>query len=258
MLKYDVTMVLQSPLAHNDEQALSTTTPFRKLKLVVDGKPLDVPVYTGNAFRGLLRREAARAFVERVGIQELTDRQYHILYTGGMLEKGAGGDVLIAFKREFRKHIPFISLFGGSTGNTIIEGRMEIGMLYPVCKETTKYTQKEADKSCYELLQPIFYTHRDDREDGQTTVQMKYEVECLIPGTVLVSRIVLNTASPLEQAVFGATIRGWLNNPVLGGKSSVGHGLVAAEFVPGVPAGEAYYKYLDENKDAIKAFVELI
>ena len=43
MLKYDVTMVLQSPLAHNDEQALSTTTPFRKLKLVVDGKPLDVP-----------------------------------------------------------------------------------------------------------------------------------------------------------------------------------------------------------------------
>ena len=111
MNKYNVSMILQSPLSHNDEQALSTTTPFRKMKIMVDGDPMDVPVYTGNAFRGVLRREAAKDFIEKLGIKELSDRQYHILYAGGMLEKGASGDVLVAQRREYRKFIPYICDF---------------------------------------------------------------------------------------------------------------------------------------------------
>ena len=256
MNKYNVSMILQSPLSHNDEQALSTTTPFRKMKIMVDGDPMDVPVYTGNAFRGVLRREAAKDFIEKLGIKELSDRQYHILYAGGMLDKGATGDVMIAQRREYRKYIPYISLFGGSIGSAVIEGRLEIGMLYPICRETVKYTGIERDKSCYELLQPIFYTHRDDREDLEDpTIQMKYEVECLIPGTELKTNIIVKSDTELELSVFGATLRRWLKLPMIGGKSAVGHGLVDARIQPELPAPELYYDYLAEHKEDILKFV---
>lgn len=256
MNKYKVSMTLQSPLSHNDEQALSTTTPFRKMKIMVDGEPMDVPVYTGNAFRGKLRREAAKDFVMKLGIKELSDRQYHILYAGGMLDKGATGDVMVAQRREYRKHIPYISLFGGSIGTAVIEGRLEVGMLYPICKETSKYTGEESDKSCYELLQPIFYTHREEREDLEDpTIQMKYEVECLIPGTKLVTSIIVKTDNELELSVFGATIRRWLKMPMIGGKSAVGHGLVDVHIQPELPGAELYYEYLAEHKEEMLKFI---
>ncbi len=256
MNKYNVSMILQSPLSHNDEQALSTTTPFRKMKIMVDGDPMDVPVYTGNAFRGVLRREAAKDFIEKLGIKELSDRQYHILYAGGMLEKGASGDVLVAQRREYRKFIPYISLFGGSVGNAVIEGRLEVGMLYPICKETAKYTGVESDKSCYELLQPIFYTHRDDREDLEDqTIQMKYEVECLIPGTELKTNIIVKVDTGIELSVFGATMRRWLKMPMIGGKNAVGHGLMDAHIQPELPEAKPYYDYLEEHKDEILKFI---
>lgn len=259
MKKWSVKMTVKSPISHNDEVSLSTTTPFRRIRMVHENKVMDVPVYTGNAWRGLLRRAAAKDFVEKLELQNLTPDLYHILFAGGFLAKGAAGDIDVGFKKAIRKYIPYLSVFGGATGNTIIEGRLSVGILMPVAKETAVYTGIESDHSVYEYLDVIFYTHRDDFEESDIandTVQMKYETEVLIPGTVLVSQLILDSDNEVELGALGAALEAWLGTSILGGRNAVGHGKVEAEFIPKIPNPKSYHEYLQRNKEEIIDFLK--
>lgn len=261
-MKWEAKITALAPISHNDEASLSTTTPFRRIKVDVDGKIEHIPVYTGNAWRGILRRHAAADFVKTLEIDKLTQKQYHILFTGGMLDQGSSGDIDLEFKRKLREMIPFMSVFGGATGNTVIQGKLIVGMLFPIAMETSQFTGIDSDRSIFEFLDTIFYTHRDDREieaEVNETVQMKYEIEVLVPGTVLVGEIILQTDDEIEKSAFGAALRSWLRDPYLGGRSAVGHGKIKVEFDPAdIPDPKPYHEYLQEHKKEILQFLEVL
>ena len=84
---------------------------------------------------------------------------------------------------------------------------------------------------------------------------MKYEVECLIPGTELKTNIIVKVDTGIELSVFGATMRRWLKMPMIGGKNAVGHGLMDAHIQPELPEAKPYYDYLEEHKDEILKFI---
>ena len=255
--KWFVKFKAKSPITHNDEVSLSTTTMFRRIKMAYNDRIIEVPVYTGNAWRGLLRRAAAHHFVKTIGLENISPDLYHILYDGGFLSKGASGNINIGVRRKIRQFIPYLSVFGGATGDLIIEGRLSVGILFPIGQETEPYTGVKSSHSVFEFLDTIFYTHRDDYEKDEEgdTVQMKYEVECLIPGTQLVSTIVLRSDQELEISAFGTAIHEWMKRGYIGGKNATGHGVVDFE-MDGIPSPRAYEGYLHDRADEIRKFVE--
>lgn len=258
MKRWNVKMLVKAPISHNDEVSLSTTTPFRRIKMICEGKLVEVPVYTGNAWRGLLRRSAALDYCETLNLSKLSPDLYHILFAGGFLSKGSAGDIDIGFKRAVRNFIPHLSVFGGATGNTIIQGRLSVGILLPVSKETEQYTGIPSNSSVYEFLDQIFYTHKDDFEMDDIpndSIQMKYEIETLIPGTELVTQLILDSKVDIEISALGAAIEKWKEKSVLGGSNSKGHGFVEAFFDQEIPDPKLYHDYLLEKKDEIIAFL---
>jgi len=264
--KYDGTITTLSPLAHNSDESLGTDTKFRRIQIIHDGKTIRIPVYSGNAFRGILRRLAARQFCELLEIKKesMSDTLYYTWFTGGALQKGsAQNHIEVVRKRELRENIPFLSLFGSAVSNQIIAGKLHIGMGIPIAKETKEMTSVSSDLTIWEMLDEIFYTRRDDLEDPNdekkktdAAHQMKYTIEVLIPGVVLKHAIVLNCGNKIEYSCLGYVMEAMFGQGVLGGKGGTGHGKVKFAYDPEFAASKEYIEYVKANKGKILDFVK--
>jgi hypothetical protein len=264
MLQLTGTITCLSPLSHNSDEAVGTDTKFRRTKLQTPSGPQLIPVYSGNAFRGKLRRIAALDFLERIGItldgdNKISDRLYFTMFSGGSLQKGSssGGKLDIGFKRELREHIPFLSLFGTAVSNQMIQGKLSVGIAVPVAVEICP---NESDRSVWDLVEEIFYTRRDDLENPETPnnddpQQMKYSGECLSAGTTLKHEFLLNNANDVETSCFGAIMQRFLENPVLGGRSGIGHGKVKLDYKPKWPDGSIYDKHIKTHSEKIYSYM---
>lgn len=269
-MKKDITLKLLSPLMHYGDERMGTMQIARCMKFEYDGDFIDIPVYSGNAFRGIMRRIAMRDFLEKIGIAEegISPKLYHLFFTGGTLT-GGGRFCEIGEKREMRRLCPPLSLFGSAIGDQIPEGKMKVGIFKPICKETEDYTGKHSDVSFYDMLEEIFYTRRDDLKSSsydiikdenneknkkENPVQMKYEMQALSAGTNLISSIVIENSNDIEESCLEAIIEKFKEMPFIGGKSATGHGEVkiTCECTKG---SNLYYDYLEQNKDEIKEWL---
>lgn len=251
-------ITLLSPLSHNSDESVGTDAKFRRIKIQVGDAPQLVPVYSGNAYRGRLRRLAAMDYLERIGIDgtegnKISDRLYYTLSSGGALQKGSESKGIdVGMKREMREKIQFISLFGTAYVNQVLPGKVQVGIGFPIAVETQHITGEPAedDQSIWDLVEEIFYTRRDDLEDKETddVQQMKYTIECVSTGTVLSHEFVLAHPTEIELSCFGAIMRKFDENASLGGKSGVGHGKVKLDYAPEWPDAKLYYDYVDANK----------
>jgi hypothetical protein len=255
-------ITLLAPLSHNDDVSLGTDTKFRRLTMLVDGRPEKVPVYSGNAYRGILRRLAARDYLDRLGIEKVPDALYYCLFCGGSLQKGSTQDKLdIGGKRKLRAMVPFLSLFGTAYANQIMPGKLNVGMAVPVARETAAVTGRESTLSVWDILSEVFYTRRDDledkaeREEGDQATQMKYSVECLTPGTVLIHEFVVEDATEVEVGCFGHLMRLFEAVGILGGRGAIGHGKVELAYEPAWPDPAPYLDYIAERHEEMKQFV---
>lgn len=262
--KYNGTITTLSPLSHNSDESLGTDTKFRRIQIVHEGKTIRIPVYSGNAFRGILRRLAARQFCNLLGMpkESMSDVLYYTWYTGGALQKGASQNhIEVGRKRELRKHIPFLSLFGSAISNQIIEGKLHIGIGVPISKETMNMTGRKSALSIWEMTDEIFYTRRDDLEDPQekkkddSAHQMKYTIEVLIPGVELSHSITLNKGNEVEYACLGHAISAMIEEGVLGGKGGTGHGKVKFDYSPNFANPKKYLDYVNAKKGDILEYV---
>lgn len=263
--KVNIKMKLLSPLSHYSDERMGTMQVARTMKFEHEGEFLDIPIYTGNAFRGQLRRIAMRDFLEKIGIVEegISAKLYHLFFTGGALTSGSRYTET-GKKREMREKCPALSLFGTAIGDQIPEGKMKVGIFKPICKETASFTGVESSVSFYDLLEENFYTRRDDlksnhfnineSEKHNNPVQMKYEQQNLSAGTDLVSRIIIENANEIETSCLISILDKFKEVPFIGGKSSVGHGEVDVDF-DYKGNSKAYYGYLEENKEDIRAWV---
>lgn len=269
MKNINIKFELQSPLSHFGDERLGVMQITRTNKFRVGDEYVDVPVYSGNAFRGLFRRLAMRDFLENLGMADegISEKLYYALFTGGSLSGGSRFEE-VGDNLELQKMCVPLALLGTALGDKMIQGKMKSSIFIPVCKETIDYTNIESDISFYDMLEDIFYTRSDDlksisfnvkkdEKEKENPTQMKYESQCLSAGTVLVGTVSLENSNELEESFFHAVMKKLEKSPHIGGKSSTGHGKVKIEYDELVDEN-IYYNYLQENKDLIKAYMRKI
>ena len=273
--KYEVRYRALSPITHGGESS-GTMTPLNKIRMTIqEGDEEfedDIPAVTGNSFRGVLRRRLGYDLLSRLDI-EVGDRTSNLLYSGGNFE-GAAGKIDRRLIEEAREMLPMLSLIATSFPSQPMEGKLNVGFLYPVCYETERYTGVESDKSVYEYVDTLGYTriddlragmspeakehvrdHQPDEGDG-TSQMMRYHVRFLAPGTPFHQKLTLKHPDEMERATLGHAFDLFEQNPVIGGKSSVGHGKVSLSFEGERPDGGQYVDYIEDNKDDVREYIK--
>lgn len=259
-----------SPVFHGGNEKTGNVVLLNRLKFVVGDEVVDVPIINGNAVRGRLRRLVMRDLLEQIGFElDLGDKRhqklYHTLFAGGVLTAAESesevGAIDLSFKSRLVK-IPPIALFGLSYSNQMIEGRLKVGHLLPICKELEEYTGVKSNISFYQLITRAFQTRRDelrggergeeDEEDeGEETVQMIVEYEAFAAGTEFYHEMFVEGANDLLLSALARAVELFKQSPYIGGKSAVGFGKLKIEYdLDATP--DLYLKYLDEHAGEIK------
>jgi hypothetical protein len=304
----------KQPLSHIGESE-STETFLNTVRVMSHGKPVDVFAYTGNAIRGAWRDAGAAYMLDRLGNIKVPKKAFHLLFTGGSISGEQKIDIDAA--KTMRAALPFISIFGGGVGNQILSGKIVQTFAFPVCAETVGIIPGGIDGVDYDaqntswkkMTDEISFTRKDDskdtlgdkyiakdvklltageekkEKDGPAT-QMRYTVECLIPGVQLWHSLNI-TCNEVELGALVASIHKWAERPYLGGMAGKGLGMVDAKFeivdsdgkrlpfiglkdgllVLSEPAKAAkdqydnqikdlYNQYLDGNKEALVGLLE--
>ena len=258
-----------SPVFHGGSEKTGNVVLLNRLKFIVAGRPVDVPIVSGNQVRGRLRRLLARDFLDLVGYEmNLSQRSYqklyHTIFAGGVLtevEEEESGAVDLALKFRVVRYLLPLRLFGCSYANQMVEGRVLVGHMLPVCKELAEYMGMEGDASFHQLIAHFFQTRRDElrapreAEEEEQAVQMMVEYECFAPGTKFVHEIVLETTREGEELDLSTLYRAvelWKMKPYIGGKSAVGFGKLWIEYEwPKPVSSDAYLRFVEENRDEI-------
>lgn len=253
----------QEPISHIGE-TLSTISQFKREKTLFRGKVIEIPVISGNALRGILRRRGAYHLLEMIKTRKetLNEDVQHALFSGGMLKKGAGGGIIDTnFIHELRKVLPLMSVFGTTIGQQMISGKLDVGQLIPIACQTAHRTGIESDISIHSLLDETAHTRRDDMEDRIKGVddekqkqQMRYQTEVLAAGTRFAHYFTLKDCNPVERGAFMSTLYQFMTYPKIGGMSGRGYGLIKMDYVIDAEAVSTYETYITENADIIKAY----
>lgn len=225
-----------------------------------------VPTISGNSIRGLLRRIVMHDFCKVVGIEKLSPKMYHWLFTGGTISKGEGnGFEDIGRREELIRMCPMLGLFGSAVGNQTIQGDLKVGQARLKCIENGN-----GDLSYHDQIEVVFGTRLDssklendiqiEGEDTETH-QMKYEYEVYSVGCEFEHSFGCTTTNPLVLSAFGRMIRLFVEHGYIVAKSSVGHGEIdlselydAYENVDGISAQVDYLEYLRNNANKILGF----
>lgn len=253
---------LLSSLSHGGEHS-GTVSYLRREKIMTPSGPVEIPVVSGNSLRGILRDHAADLFWRHLGRPELPPAVFHLLWSGGSLAKAGANHALSSRQlAQVRAMVPVVSVFGGSGAGRIIEGKLRVGKLTPICSETRHLLPDDlaetAAHSIWDALQIEEFTRRDDAkrdqltpaiqgaaarelESGQAVLldldedepekpdapaqQMRYGVETLAAGSRLHWWMTLHGITDVEAAMIAGAIDSWTDSGThIGGRSATGHG----------------------------------
>lgn len=261
--KIKINLLLASMLAHFGDEKLSTTSLARRQEFNIDGKKVKIPVYSGNAFRGQCRRLIMDNFLELAGIEEISPKMYHTLFSGGALTSGLSFSM--SDKQQLVSYIPALGLLGTAIGDTILQSKCCFDICYPVCSELNVYNEKQSDVSYRNYISDTFHTRRDgtkseiipltNEEKGDNPVQMKYEFEGLVAGTELETSITISDATDIETACLGRILKLFKENEFIGGKSSIGYGKFSYSADTDID-DTAYVEFIKDNSEAIRKYVK--
>ena len=265
-----------SPIYHGGNEKTGNVVLLNRLRFIVGGKPVDVPVISGNQIRGRLRRLLARDFLQLAGYeldlgQKRHQKLYHTLFAGGVLtevEEEESGVVDLNLKMRLVRYVVPIRLFGASYGNQMVEGRVLVGFALPICRELVDFTGVDSDVSFYQLITRAFQTRRDELRVGggegeeDEAVQMIVEYEVFAPGAQFFHELVLEAEEEglaLDLSALYRAVGLWQEEPYIGGKSSAGFGRLKIEYQwPSGASDQAYLEHVEKNRDEIhKALDEL-
>lgn len=250
---------------------------LRREKLVTPDGIQEIPVISGNSLRGQLRDHGMFYMCRSLGygvnvetgeVYGLPLPAFHFLFSGGALTKVGDRALNIDAARELRSLIPLVSVFGGAMGNQIMEGKLIVGKLYPLCEETAGLVPERFacnSRSVWEMLQEEAYTRRDDEkreglrqiiqpqaralledkarskqakiavgDDADQEVgqhqQMRYFVETYAAGSQFYWEIGLHNVTELEYEAFLSALVEFSKRPYIGGMSRIGLGKIQVKF----------------------------
>lgn len=262
----DVNVKLLSPLCHFGDEVCGTMQTARRMKYMVNGEFIDIPVFSGNALRGILRTLVFQDLLEKCGmsIHSISQNLFYTLFNGGSLK--SGGFESLAFKDKLADNCPALVLLGSSFGNQMTEGKLKCGILRPVCKELNDYNKNRTEKSLYSgMIQEVFQTRHDKLKTNAETVsdaliaaketmQMKYEFETISAGTMLETTVQIEFASELEKSCAVYMLELLAEKKHIGGKSSDGFGEIELTYVTDI-ASDLYKNFVASNVDKIRDFL---
>ena len=269
---------LLSPLSHIGESHGPDSYLATEYIIGPDGKPVEVFVYSGNAFRGMLRDHGAKYLLDRLGKVKLPLDVFYMLFSGGSI--GGDQEINIEQARLYRKVLPIFSIFGGGVGNQIIEGKMHVGAMYPLTKECQRllpqdlrdpeapswrhwiieksFTRMDDAKSeeLREYIQlpeqellaiegevSLFEEKKPKKEKKENPQQMRYTIELMAAGAKFYQRIDLLELTELELGAFVSAMNEFAKAPYIGGQNRAGMGLIKGEWHYTIP-GEKKEKEL--------------
>lgn len=242
-LKWEGLVTAKSSIVHGAE-SLGTVTYLRRERfLLPDGSFEEVPVISGNAWRGLLRDYAADLWWNTAGKPPLSLAVMHALWSGGALAKASGATLSGSRLVDVKNVCPVVGVFGTAGGGRIVGGSLQVGKMIPVCKELSHLIPKKflpaVLPSMWDLTQ-IEYASRipnvskqagvNDAGDEESDSSLaRYGVETFVAGTQFYSWCSLSWASPLEQAFFNDVLAGYQVDGKVGGAQRMGHGQIALD-----------------------------
>lgn len=269
-----------SSISHNGGERNGITTQLRREKFVnTNGKVYEVPTISGNSIRGILRDKGMFDMCSKLGygtdekegiIKGLPLQAFYFLFSGGALVSSGGSSLDVGYFRKLKSLIPLVSIFGGAMGNSIMPGKIKVGKLIPICKETqhiipSRYLPEQVS-TIWDYCQIEMFTRKDDAkndkylpiitkkelaskekqmdifggakneeeietiEKPQNPQQMMYNIETLSAGTKFFWEIVLEDVTNIELEAFLSALLQFQKTPYLGGKSATGHGKISVEF----------------------------
>jgi len=220
---------------------------------------------------------------------------FNMLFSGGgqvtSNSKDLSGDV--GYFEKMRENLTPLSLFGTSKGNAMMPGKVDIYDMIPIGKEThwllpetLSRTEDYREESVQRYIELRFNTTKDlknekafekyleaiEDEKERQSIQMLYYTEILTAGTRMYWKCVLRDVTDIEYSLFMNALMRFQEIGRLGGKRS--NGLGEFEFeemkwtditkvgdtltVEGKDNHNLYLEFLEENKNATKAYLKMI
>ena len=261
-ITWDATLTALSSISHGGETR-GTITLLRRERVLRDGAPVHVPVISGNAWRGRLRRTAEDLYRQCLGYEaeELPLAAVHTLRTGGSLAKTGGSPLTGSRLRTARDLIPPLAIFGGATGGRTIEGALQVGKLLPVVVETAHLTGHTVEApDVFAATQLETYTRQDESTApamstlGPTAVPLSpangevdlggldalpeatdpsgftlFRVETFPAGSVFSSWLRAHHLTGEQLSFLREVLATFAEHGTIGGRGAIGHGALRLE-----------------------------
>ena len=252
-----ITFTASSPISHGefkDGINIGNMSSFRRISMFNQGKIYSVPVISGNAIRGVLRRILTTELVERYNLTNRMGKHFDKFYiavaNGGNLNKTMDVSVDTEHIRDVRCSFPLISVLGGSLYRYMLPGMVSIGFAIPKCLELGTGSIRLSD-----LTEDIGLVRHIERTiaSPEEAKPMPYTIEAIVPGTEFDLDI---TFAPQTTETEKACIcHGLKMLNTIGGKSSGGFGKIS---VTGYDDDTLYLKWLEhsESVDHLLKFAE--
>lgn len=271
-MSMQVTIECKAPLFHGafGESAGNASLLRRMAVVSAPGHPR-VPVVSGNALRGILRRIVMRDLLARCELDRASvepgkwDRLYAAIANGGHLEraeKRVDPDAI----RALRDALPPLSVFGAALYSWLLAGHMSVGFLWLVCRESVEGGLIEDDgredcrRGAEEMVEEVSLVRHVDREDQSPELSgvtpMPTTVEAIAAGSRLRSSIRFAAhASEVERSAVAYGLAR-LEQGSIGGKGGAGFGRVTVR-VDGDADVAPYSAWLSEIGHAREALLAL-
>lgn len=249
-----------SSISHGGETR-GTITLLRREVMMLDGQPVHVPVISGNAWRGRLRRLAEELFREAVAYDDEDDlplSAIHTLRTGGSLAKTGGQPLTGARLRTARELIPPLALFGAATGGRTVEGAVQVGKIVPVTVETAHVTGVDVEApDVFTATQLETYTRQDEGstpavaalparvpmtdaaevdveaiDPGEDSTFTFFRVETFPAGMEFTSWLRAHHLTGEQLAFLKDLLQAFTDHGAVGGRAAIGHGTLRTDLSP--------------------------
>lgn len=262
-----------SPIHSGSEENMGNEKTLRTLSYNLPAGAEDVPVISGNAIRGVLRRLIMADLIERVGYVPADAkgqvRLYHSLFAGGVLEsvdEKDSGYIDLALKKQIRGLLPPVALLGTALRNQMMEGKVDVAYAIPRAKELESFLRTDEKypitATLGDLRKQTFNTRRDEmaqdaKADGGSSSQMLHTWWYIPPGTVFQHGFTLTNPSEIEEGCLGHMINLWRARPRLGAKAGTGNAEVRLDY-RNVPAALPYLDFVEEQKADILKMLQVL
>ena len=236
-IHWAVELTALSSVVHAGDTHGTDTLLRREQITTAEGDTTVIPVISGNAFRGRLRRVAEELFRDALHLEgQVPLNAAYALRNGGSLYKSSREPLTGRRRAAIRDLVPVLGVFGCAAGSTILDGALEVGKVVPHATETVHLTGVPNKLSVFDLVQLEEYSHTDDladhagpdvaaqRDDDTTGNQMRYAVETFPVGTRFSSYLRLTRASDHQIAFFTEVLAHFSQFAQLGGRRAIGHG----------------------------------